>query len=53
MARLKCPHCGRKFSQRVCRPLVPTHTWWKDKTNGVSVACPGSQQMPIRKDGDK
>lgn len=39
---VKCPHCGREYHIRACRPLIPTH----DFPVPCRSVCPGSGQNP-------
>ena len=48
-----CPHCGRTFLPRKCKPLVPKHEWLPNYYATESVACPGSEQHPRNADSDK
>ncbi len=47
---MKCPHCGREYSARACRPLIPSH-----EIHGplVNMRCPGSGQTPRNAASDK
>jgi hypothetical protein len=48
VTQLKCPHCGKHFSQEECKPLTPTHNWPKITRQ----VCPGSQQQPRNAETD-
>jgi len=43
---MKCPHCGREYSQRACRPLIPNHDF-------ESKPCPGNGQTPRNAASDR
>lgn len=46
----KCPHCGREYSSRACKPNIPQHAdpFCRVLHQGVftPVNCPGSGQVP-------
>lgn len=49
MSIMKCPNCGREFSARACKPLVPEHMVPEKRTFDPklkSLVCPGSGQTP-------
>jgi len=57
MAIMKCPHCGREYSQQACRPLIPGHTIEiKEEQPTMTVIsgkrCPGSGQTPRNAESD-
>ena len=45
---MKCPHRGREYSDRACRPLIPTH----DYPKLARQVCPGSGQQPRNAESD-
>ena len=65
MSIMKCPHCGREYSARACRPLIPTHRFVVKNPSQMSAAaleagaveediqCPGSGQGPRNALSDK
>lgn len=57
MTIMACPHCGREYSQRACKPLVPEHGYSPPR-RGVEIAvtamvCPGSGQVPRNAESDR
>jgi hypothetical protein len=54
----KCPQCGREYSARACKPLIPDHVYIETHPSRMSaqaleagaasefVKCPGSGQVP-------
>ena len=64
MSMMKCPYCGREYSQRACKPLVPDHGFIVKAASQMSVealesgaseeyqACPGSGQFPRNAETD-
>lgn len=50
---MKCPHCGREYSARACKPLIPQHSWVNRQGETVPVHCPGSGQVPRCAASDK
>lgn len=61
----KCPHCGREYSSRACKPLIPDHDFIARAASQMSgaamdsgayeelVKCPGSGQTPRNAQSDK
>ncbi len=59
MAIMMCPHCGREFSEKACKPLVPSHLFdFEKKTHRVKSLttsvreCPGSDEQPLNAESD-
>jgi len=55
MSIMKCPHCGREYSQRACRPLVPVHKIKQYNSHTCDKRleqCPGSGQVPRNAETD-
>lgn len=62
---MKCPHCGREYSQRACRPLIPQHTFTTNNARDMSakalecgadceeIVCPGTGQHPRNAESDR
>jgi hypothetical protein len=48
MSLMKCPYCGREYSMRACRPLIPIHEFPEP-----SLVCPGSNQYPRNAESDR
>lgn len=48
MSIMKCPHCGREYSSRARKPLIPTH----DYPPTCRSVCPGSGQTPRNAETD-
>jgi hypothetical protein len=49
MAIMKCPHCGREYSAKACKPLVPKHGLCAERIT----VCPGSGQVPRNAETDR
>jgi hypothetical protein len=63
MSIMLCPHCGRLYSARACRPLIPEHTIAELRKNDQPMSdikevmtptkCPGSGQVPRNAESDR
>jgi Rad3-related DNA helicase len=65
MAIMKCPYCGREYSQRACKPLIPAHSFVSNNPRVMTAAvlnsgaseeeirCPGSGQVPRNAESDR
>jgi hypothetical protein len=61
MAIMKCPYCGREYSQRACRPLIPSHALNSPAHMSAAALdagaseeeCPGSGQTPRNAESDR
>ncbi len=53
MAIMKCPHCGREYSQQACKPLIPQHNYdHYPEPPREPMPCPGSRQHPRNAETD-
>lgn len=65
MSVYMCPFCGRQYSARACKPLIPTHVFVTSGLRHMSAAalesgaaeeemeCPGSGQTPRNAESDR
>lgn len=64
MSIMKCPHCGREYSQEACTPLIPIHDTFRrasEDSMGCTIGtggsherfrCPGSGKQPRNAETD-